>query len=89
MNSKQLIDNTFRDIQFPAGRLSKDGLAKFECFARLIEEQQNFDSPLINLACVTVLARPATGEKPAMPARKFARMAIRRKPQATPANPQP
>ncbi|MFO8238182.1 MAG: hypothetical protein R6U00_08040 [Prochlorococcaceae cyanobacterium] len=86
MNFKQLIDEVSQDTKIPAGDVRKVGLAMLERFARMIEEQQNFASPLITLTAVTTLARPATGDKPAVPERKFARMAIRQQP---PAKPQP
>ncbi|MDM7938698.1 MAG: hypothetical protein QUV06_14770 [Cyanobium sp. CZS 48M] len=60
-----------------------------EHFSRLIEEQQNFVSPVITLTAVTTPARPAAGDKPAVPAGKFARMAIRQKPPGAIAKPQP
>ncbi len=71
------------------GDVRKVGVAILERFPRLIEEQQNFASPLITLTAATTPARPAAGDKPAVPARKVARMAIRQKPQAAPAKPQP
>jgi hypothetical protein len=89
MNFKQLIDEVSQDTNIPAGEVPKVGVAILERFSRLIEEQQNFDSPLITLTAVTTPARPAAGDKPAVPARKFARMAIRQQPQAAPAKPQP
>ncbi|MEB3256272.1 MAG: hypothetical protein VKJ05_07785 [Synechococcaceae cyanobacterium] len=70
------------DTEFPAGDVLKVYVAMLQRFSRLIEEQQNFASPLITLTAVTTPAKPATGDKPAVPARKFARMAIRQKPQA-------
>jgi hypothetical protein len=89
MNFKQLIDEVTQDTKIPAGEVRKVGVAILERFSRLIEEQQNFASPLITLTAVTTPARPAAGDKPAVPARKFARMAIRQQPQAAPAKPQP
>lgn len=89
MNFKQLIDEVSQDTEIPAGEVRKVCVAILERFSRLIEEQQNFASPLITLTAVTTPARPAAGDKPAVPERKFARMAIRQKPPAAPANPQP
>lgn len=93
MNFKQLIDEVSQDTKIPAGDVRKVGVAMFERFACLIEQQQNFASPLITLTAVTTPAKPAAGDKPAVPARKFARMAVRQtppaKPQATSAKPQP
>jgi hypothetical protein len=82
MNFKQLIDEVSQDTKIPAGDVRKVGVAMLQRFSRLIEEQQNFASPLITLTAVTAPAKPATGDKPAVPERKFARMAIRQKPQA-------
>ena len=89
MNFQQLIDEVSQDTNIPAGDVRKVGVAILERFSRLIEDQQNFASPLITLTAVTAPARPAAGDKPAVPALKFARMAIRQKPQAAPAKPQP
>jgi hypothetical protein len=82
MYFKQLIDEVSQDTKIPASDVRKVGVAMLQRFSRLIEEQQNFASPLITLTAVTTPAKPATGDKPAVPARKFARMAIRQKPQA-------
>ncbi len=89
MNFKQLIDEVSQDTKIPAGDVRKVGVAILERFSRLIEDQQNFASPLITLTAGTTPAKSADGDKPAVPARKFARMAIRQKPQAAPAKPQP
>lgn len=43
-------------------------------FSRLIEEQQNFASPLITLTAVTAPARPATGDKAPVFEQKFSCM---------------
>jgi hypothetical protein len=82
MNFKQLIDEVSQDTKIPAGDVRKVGLAILNRFARLIEEQQNFTSPLITLTAGTTAAKPAVDDKAARPARKFARMAIRKKPQS-------
>lgn len=86
MNFKQLIEEVSQDTKIPAGDVRKVGTAILQRFSRLIEEQQNFTSPLITLTAVTAPAKQATGDKPAVPERKFARMAIRQMP---PAKPQP
>jgi len=82
MNFKQLITEVSKDTKIPAGDVRKVGMAMLQRFAHLIEEQQNFTSPLITLRTGTTAARPAVDDKPARPARKFARMAIRKKPQS-------
>ncbi len=86
MNFRQLIDEVSRDTKIPAGVVRKVGVDMLKRFARLIEEQQNFTSPLITLTAVSTPAKPAAGDMPAVPARKFARMATRQQP---PAKPQP
>jgi hypothetical protein len=86
MNFKELIDEVSQDTKIPAGEVRKVGTAMLQRFSRLIEEQQNFVSPLITLTAVTSPARPATGDKPAVAERKFARMVVR---QVPPAKPQP
>lgn len=73
-----------QDTKIPAGDVPKVGVAILERFARLIDEQQNLASPLITLTAVTTRARPAACDKPAVPAGKVARMAIRQKLQPHP-----
>jgi hypothetical protein len=93
MNFKDLITEVSQDTKISAADVRKVGVAMLERFSHLIEEQQNFTSPLVTLTAVTTPARPAAGDKPAVPERKFARMAIRQappaKPEAAPAKPQP
>ncbi len=81
MNFKQLLDEVSQDTKIPVAEVRKVGMAMLERFSRLIDEQQNFVSPQITLTAVTTPAKPAAGDKPAVPERKFARMAIRPKPQ--------
>jgi len=82
MNFKQLIDEMSQDTKIPARKVRKVGIAMLQRFSLLIEEQQNFTSPLITLTAVTAPAKPAVDDKPARRARKFARMAIRQKAQS-------
>ncbi len=84
MNFRELIDVVSQDTKIPAGDVRKVSVAILEHFSRLIEEQQNFASPLITLTAGTTPARPAAGDKPAVPERKFARMAVRQQPPAKP-----
>ena len=93
MNFKQLIDEVSQVTIIRAGDVRMVGVAKLQRFSRLIEEQQNFASPLITLTAVTAPARQAIGEKPASPERNFASTAIPQTPpteaQPPPAMPQP
>ena len=82
MNFKQLITEVSKDTKIPAGDVRKVGMAMLQRFAHLIEEQQNFTSPLITLRTGSTAAKPAVDDKPAQLARKFARMAIRKKRQS-------
>ena len=85
MNYKELVDVIAAETELPAGQVRKVGLAILEKFAGLIDSQTNFVSPVITLTAVTAPARPATEGKPAVPERKFARMAIRPKKPVVPA----
>jgi hypothetical protein len=89
MNFKELVDIVAAETELPAGQVRKVSLAMLEKFAGLIDSQTNFVSPVITLTAITTPPKPAAGDKPAVPALKFARMAIRQKPQAAPAKPQP
>ena len=93
MNFRELIEEVSQDTKIPAGNVRKVGLAMLERFARLIEDQQGFISPIVTLTPGTTPARPTAGDKPAVPERKFARMAVRQappaKPGAAPAESQP
>jgi hypothetical protein len=82
MNFKQLITEVSKGTKIPAGDVRKVGMAMLQRFAHLIEEQQNFTSPLITLRTGTTAAKPAVDDKPDRPARKFARMTIRQKRQS-------
>lgn len=82
MNFKQLIAEVSKDTKIPAGEVRKVGVAMLNRFAHLIEEQHNFISPVITLTAGTTPAKPAVDDKPARPARKFARMTIRQKRQS-------
>jgi hypothetical protein len=85
MNLKELIDVVAAETELPAGQVRKVSLALLDQFAGLIDSQTNFVSPVITLTAVTAPAKPATEGKPALPERKFARMAIRPKKPAAPA----
>jgi hypothetical protein len=79
MNIKELVDAVSTETQLPAAQVRKVSLAILEKFAGLIHSQTNFTSPVITLTAAISPAKPATGDKPAHPERKFARMAIRSK----------
>jgi len=81
MNFKEIVDEISQDTKVSPGDVRKVGLAMLERFVRLIDEQEDFISPVINLKAVTTPAKPADGDKPEIPERKFARMTIRAKPQ--------
>lgn len=83
MNLRELVDVVAAETELPAGQVRKVSLALLDKFAGLIDSQTNFVSPVITLTAVTAPARPAAEGKPAVPERKFARMALRpRKPAA-------
>ena len=79
MNLKELIDTVSTETQVPAAQVRKVAIATLRKFAGLIESQTNFTSPVLTLTAVTAPQKPANGNKPAQPERKFARMAIRPK----------
>ena len=79
MNLKEAVDIISAETGLPAAQVRKVSLALLEQFAALIERQTNFVSPVVTLTPVTAPAKPAAGDKPATPERKFARMAIRTK----------
>ena len=79
MNLKELVDTVSTETLVPAAQVRKVTVAILEKFSGMIENQANFTSPLVTLTAATAPAKPATGNKPAQPERKFARMAIRSK----------
>lgn len=85
MNLKELVDLVAAETNLPAGQVRKVSLAMLEKFAGLIDSQTDFVSPVVTLTAVTTPAKPAAEGKPAVPERKFARMAIRPKQPAAPA----
>ncbi len=82
MNLKELVEVVSAETKLPASQVRKVSLALLEKFAGLIDSQVDFVSPVITLTAVTAPAKPATEGKPAVPERKFARMAIRVKKSA-------
>ena len=82
MNLKQLVDSISAETELPAGVVRKGALSMLKKFVGIIKDQTNFVSPVITLTSVTAPAKPATDKRPALPERKFARMAIRPKKEA-------
>ena len=76
MNLKQLVDIVATETELPPGQVRKVSLALLKKFAALIDNQSDFFSPVITLKALTVAAKPATDDKPAIPERKIARMII-------------
>jgi len=76
MNLKQLVDSVSQDTNLPAGQIRLIALALLEKWAQLIEAQENFASPVVTFQSLTSKAVAASEGKPAVPARKFARMGI-------------
>ena len=82
MNFKQLVNAIAAETEIPADVVRKVSLAMLKKFAFMIDNQTNFASPVVTLTSVTVPAKPAIKDKPAIPERKFARMAVRPKKSA-------
>lgn len=76
MNLKELIDIVSSETGLPAGQVRKVGVAVLERLAGLIDSQTDFISPIVRFKSFTSEAKPASGDKPAIPERKFARMAV-------------
>ena len=76
MNLKELVDIVSSETGLPAGQVRKIGLAILEKFADLIDSQTDFVSPSVSFKSVTFEAKPASGNTPARPERKFARMTV-------------
>ena len=77
MNLKELVDIVSSETGLPAGQVRKVGLVILEKFADLIDSQTDFVSPIVSFKSVTSEAKPASGETPARPERKFAGMTVR------------
>jgi hypothetical protein len=76
MNLKELVDAVSQDTKIPAGQVRLISLALLEKWAKLIEAQHNFASPVVTFQSLTSKPVAASEGKPPVPARKFARMAI-------------
>jgi len=76
MNFKELIDTISQETAIPAGQVRKVSTALLEKFSNLIEKQENFRSPIININAVTIPAKEASGDQPIRPERKIAKMLI-------------
>lgn len=85
LDFREAIANVPEDTKLPAGDVRKVGVAMLERFARLIEDQQAFISLDGHAHPRYHPNPPAAAGKPALPERKFARMAVRPKPKADPA----
>jgi nucleoid DNA-binding protein len=76
MNLKELIDTISQETTIPAGQVRKVSTAILEKFSDLIEKQENFRSPIVNLNSVTVTAKKAKEKLAGRPIRKMAKMEI-------------
>ena len=76
MNLKELVDAVSLDTKIPAGQVRLISLALLEKWAKLIEDQDNFASPVVTFKSITSKPVAASEGKPAVPARKFANMSI-------------
>jgi hypothetical protein len=82
---KDLVDAVSADTNIPAAQVRKVTQAVLKQFAGLIDNQTKFTSAVIHLTPAIAPARPARDDRPAVPERKFARMAVRvQKPKAAP-----
>ena len=76
MNLKELVDIVSSETGLPSGQVRKVGLAVLEMFVDLIDSQTDFVSPSASFKSVIFEAKPASGDTPARPERKFARMTV-------------
>ena len=83
MNLKDLVEAVSSETNIPAGNVRKVSIAVLKKFAHLIDNQDDFVSPVITLKSYTAPAKPATEATPARPERKLARIAIRPQKKST------
>ena len=76
MNFKELVDTISQETAIPAGQVKKVSTSMLEKFSELIEKQENFRSPIINLNSATIPAKEASENQPAQPEKKIARMLV-------------
>ena len=77
MNPKELVHVVSAETGLPAGEVRKVCLAVLEKFSGLIDSQTDFVSPVVSFKSFTSEAKPASGDKPSRPERKFAHMIVR------------
>ena len=74
-NLKSLVDAIALETDVPPGTVKKVSMALLQKFAGLIEEQENFVSPVVTFKSVTISPKTVDGQ-PREP-QKLARMKIR------------
>ena len=74
MNLKEFVDVVSQDTKIFVDQVRLINLALLMNWAKLIESQQNFASPVVAINSFTSSPVPASEGKPAIPARKFANM---------------
>lgn len=74
MNLKELVETISQETAIPAAQVRKVSTAMLEKFSELIEQEENFRSPIVYLNSTTIPAKGALGAQPAQPERKIARM---------------
>jgi hypothetical protein len=79
LNSKDLVSAVSNETKVPAAKVRRVVNAVLTQFAELIDNQDKFVSSIITLQGVTLPAKEASGDKPARPERKIARMKRRTK----------
>lgn len=74
MNFKELVSAVSSETGVPASEVRKVSTAILDKFVELIDNQDKFVSPTITIQGITLPAKPATGDIPAKPEQKIARM---------------
>lgn len=76
-NLQNLVEAVALETGIPAPKVRKISLALLEKLATLIDTQEQFNSPVVQITPVTAPSQPASGKKTARPEIKFGRFTRR------------
>lgn len=77
LSAKQLIDELTSDTNLPRKQVAMVVNSCLEQFAKLLNEQSDFNSPVLKFTAFTTPAKPASEGKPAQLELKFLRITVK------------
>ena len=77
LSAKQLINELTSDTNLPRKQVAMVVNSCLEQFAKLLNEQSDFNSPVLKFTAFTIPAKPASEGKPAQLELKFLRITVK------------